>query len=189
MFLRRVSLATALTLAPLAAFAQWQADPSHTSVTFEVDHLGFSVLHGRFQNIDPVVSFDPEDIEATEISVTIDASSVYSGWESRDEHLTQGDFLNAEEFPEITFVSTSVAQTGEDTADITGDLTMLGQTREVVFAATLNQIGPFPFNPEMQVAGFTATGSVDRTEFGMDFGAPVIPAVIPVTVNLEMIKQ
>ena len=189
MMFRSFTLAAALAATPLAALADWQVDPSHTSVTFEVSHLGFSTLHGSFGTIEPVVTFDPENIEATEITFTIDASTIDTGWAARDEHLVASDFLNAANFPEITFVSTSVTSTGENTADVTGDLTMLGETREVTFAATLNQLAPFPFNPEMQIAGFTATGEIDRTQFGMDFGAPVIPAVIPVTVNIELTKQ
>lgn len=189
MTLRTIALATALTLSPLAAFAEWQVDPSHTSVTFEVSHLGYSTLNGRFNTIEPVVSFDPENISATEISFTIDATSIDTGWAERDGHLNGENFLNTGEHPQITFVSTSVTETGENTADVTGDLTLLGQTQEVVFAATLNQLGPFPFNPDMQIAGFTATGEIDRTAFGMGYGAPVIPAVIPVTVNLELTSQ
>lgn len=188
MILRSLAIASTLAIAT-PALAEWQVDPSHTSVTFEVSHLGFSTISGDFGSVEPVVSFDPENIEATEVSFTIDASSIDTGWAARDEHLNRADFLNTGEFPEITFVSTSVTQTGENTADVTGDLTMLGQTQEVTFAATLNQLAPFPFNPEMQIAGFTATGEVDRTAFGMGFGAPMIPAVIPVTVNLELTKQ
>lgn len=186
---RSAALATAMTFVPFAAFAEWQVDLSHSSVRFEVSHLGFTTLNGTFSSIEPVVTFDPDNIEATEIAFTIDASTVNTGWPARDEHLNRSDFLNTGEYPEITFVSTSVTQTGENTADVTGDLTMIGQTREVTFAATLNQLAPFPFNPDMQVAGFTATGNVDRTAFGMGFGAPAIPAVIPVTVSLELTKQ
>lgn len=189
MTLRTIALASALTLAPLAAFADWQVDPSHTSVTFEVSHLGFSTLNGRFNAVQPEITFDPDNIAATEISFTIDATSIDTGWAERDGHLNGENFLNTSEHPQITFVSTSVAETGESTATVTGDLTLLGQTREVVFEATLNQLAPFPFNPDMQIAGFTATGEIDRTAFGMTFGAPVIPAVIPVTVNLELMSQ
>ncbi|QPH54407.1 YceI family protein [Pontivivens ytuae] len=188
MSLRSLALATALTAAPFAAQA-WEVDMSHTQVTFEVSHLGFSTMSGRFTEFEPEVSFDPEDIEATEISFVIDAASIDTGWKARDEHLNRSDFLNTGEYPEITFTSTSVTQTGENTADVTGDLTMLGQTQEVTFNATLNALGPFPFNPEMQIAGFTATADVDRTAFGMGFGAPAIPAVIPVTVNIELTNQ
>ncbi|MEO1541467.1 MAG: YceI family protein, partial [Pseudomonadota bacterium] len=86
----------------------------------------------------------------------------------------------------ITFVSTGVEQTGDNTAVVTGDMTLLGETREVTFDAVLNNLGPNPFNPEKTIAGFTLNGEIDRTEFGMGFGAPAIGTVIPVTINIEM---
>ena len=189
MIARSIALATALTLAPVVASAEWLVDSSHASVTFEVSHMGYSTLHGRFQSIKPTVTFNPDDIEATEITFVIDASSVYTGFSGRDDHLNRSDFLDTGEYSDITFVSTSVTQTGENTADVVGDLTMIGQTHEVTFAATLNQLSAFPFNPAMEVAGFTAVGEIDRTMFGMDFGVPLIPAIIPITVNLEMTQQ
>ncbi|MEM6906049.1 MAG: YceI family protein, partial [Pseudomonadota bacterium] len=88
--------------------------------------------------------------------------------------------------PEITFESTSVTPTGADTADVTGNLTMIGETREVTLQATLNRMGPSPFNPDKTVAGFTVTGEIDRTEFGMNFAAPAVGTVIPVRIDLEM---
>ncbi|MEO0912636.1 MAG: YceI family protein [Pseudomonadota bacterium] len=185
--LKPLALATALAMAPLAGLAApWTVDKSHTQITFTVDHLGFSDTNGIFREFDAEVSFDPENIEATEVTFTIDASSIDTFWEARDNHVKNADFLNTSEHPNITFTSTAVEQTGDDTATVTGDLTILGVTQPVTFDAQLNKLGPNPFNPDLQVAGFTLTGEIDRTEFGMGFGAPAIGTVIPVTVNLEM---
>ncbi len=187
MTLRSLILAAAIATAPLAAHATaWTVDKSHTQITFSVGHLGFSDTNGIFRDFDAQITFDPEDIPATSVSFTVKADSIDTFWEARDNHIRTADFLNTAEHPDITFVSTSVTQTGDETADVTGDLTILGVTKSVTFAATLNQIGPNPFNPAVEVAGFKLTGEIDRTEFGMGFGAPAIGAVIPFTVDLEM---
>ncbi|MEL6427158.1 MAG: YceI family protein [Pseudomonadota bacterium] len=187
MFLRSTVLAAALITAPFAATASaWTLDKSHAHITFSVSHLGFSDTQGAFREFEADITFDPEDISATEVSVTIDASSVDTFWEARDAHIRRADMLDVENHPTITFVSTGVEQTGDNTAVVTGDMTLLGETREVTFDAVLNNLGPNPFNPEKTIAGFTLNGEIDRTEFGMGFGAPAIGTVIPVTINIEM---
>ncbi len=185
--LKSLAFTAALALTPLAAVAApWTVDKSHTQITFSVNHLGFSDTNGIFREFDADISFDPENIEATEVTFTIQADSIDTFWEARDTHVRNADFLNVSEHPEITFVSSEFTKTGDDTATVTGDLTILGTTQPVTFDAKLNKMGPNPFNPEVQVAGFELTGEIDRTEFGMGFGAPAIGTVIPVTINLEM---
>ena len=185
--LKSLALAASLALTPLAAIsAPWTLDKSHTQITFSVNHLGFSDTNGTFRDFDATISFDPENIEASEVTFTIKAESIDTFWAARDEHLRKADFLNASEHPEITFVSTGFESTGEDTATVTGDLTILGVTKPASFAAKLNKMGPNPFNPDVAVAGFTLTGEIDRTAYGMGYGAPAIGTIIPVTINLEM---
>lgn len=183
-------LAAALASAalPAAALAEWTLDRAHSHVAFTVDHLGFSDVKGLFREFDAEIAFDPDDLEATEVRFTIAAASVDTLWEARDAHLRSGDFLDVANHPEITFVTTAVTETGEDTAEVTGDLTIRGVTQEVSFDAVLNQIGPNPFDAAQNIAGFTLTGEIDRTAFGIDFGAPVIGAVLPVTVNVELVR-
>ena len=190
MFIRTLAVTTALLAAPIAAQADWEVDPTHAHVEFEVSHLGFSKTQGQFDEFSiDVTGFDPENIEGVSVSATINAASVSTGHGPRDAHLNRADFLGTDSYPEITFTSTSVSETGENTATITGDLTMLGETREVTFDAVLNAIGPNPFNPSQQIAGFTVSGEVDRSEFGMGFGVPAIPAEIPVEINIELVNN
>jgi polyisoprenoid-binding protein YceI len=179
-------VAMPFTAAPALAAEPWILDKSHAHVTFTADHLGFSMVHGQFRSFDADILFDPENIEATELTVTIDAASVDTFWEARDRHIRDTDFLNVSTWPEITFVSREVRQTGENTAEIIGDLTLIGETREVIFEATLNKIGPSPFNPDQTIAGFTVTGEIVRGDFGMDFGLPAFAAAIPIRVDLEI---
>lgn len=184
---RTLALATALATAPLAGFAaDWELDKSHTIVAFEVDHLGFSQTQGVFRGIDADISFNPENIETAEVSVTIDAASIDTFWEARDNHVRGADFLDVENHPSITFTSTTVTATGENTAQLTGDLTIRGETQPITFEAVLNKLGPNPFDASRQVAGFRLTGEIDRTAFGIDYGAPAIGTVIPVTIDLEI---
>jgi polyisoprenoid-binding protein YceI len=185
--IRTLTFATALALSPLAAIAApWTLDKAHTVVSFEVEHFGFSTTRGVFREVDAIVDFDPADIAATDVSVTIDAASIDTFWEARDQHLRTSDFLAVEDHPEITFTTTSVAQTGEDTADVTGDLEIRGVTRSVTFAAELRKLGPNPFAPELRVAGFRLTGEIDRSDFGIDYGAPAIGALVPIVIDLEL---
>lgn len=173
--------------APLPAAAEPQVvDKSHAFVTFTVDHLGFSQVHGLFERFDAEISLDPEQVEDSSVRFVIDAASINTFWPKRDEHIRGADFLDVSNHPEIVFESTAVKPTGGDTAEITGDLTIRGVTREVTFEAVLNKIGPSPFDPSTTIAGFTATGTIDRTEFGVSYAAPAVGVMIPVTVSLEM---
>lgn len=178
-------LAAALFAGPALAADPWVIDKSHAHITFTADHLGFSMVHGQFRTFDAEILFDPENIAATELTVTIDAASVDTFWEARDQHVRGPDFLNVEAFPEITFVSTEVIQTGENTADIVGTLTMIGETREVIFQGTLNKLGPNPFSGT-PIAGFTVTGEIVRADFGMTFGGSAFAAVVPIRIDLEI---
>ena len=180
-----LAFAAALPAAALADAEPWTLDKSHATITFQADHLGFSVVHGVFTEFDADILFDPENIEATELSVVVQADSVNTFWDRRDEHLRSADFLNVSEHPEITFVATAIEQTGEDTATVTGDMTMIGETREVTFDAVLNQIGENPFNGT-PIAGFTLTGEIRRADFGMTYGGDAFAAVIPVQIDVEI---
>lgn len=185
--LRNIVLATALATAPFAAIAApWTLDKSHAHITFEVDHLGFSTTKGAFREFDAEIDFDPENIAATKVSATVNAASVDTFFGARDDHIRKGDFLDVENHATITFVSTAVTGTSDTTATVTGDMTILGVTKPVTFDATLVKIGPSPFDPSKTVAGLKLTGEIDRTMFGISYGAPAIGAVIPVEIDLEM---
>lgn len=180
-------LAAATALAAPAALAEpYVIDKSHAFITFSVNHLGFSTVHGNFDSFDADVDFNPDRVEDTKVSFTIDAASVDTNWQARDEHIRGKDFLDASAHPSITFVSTKVVPTGADTADITGELTIKETTQTVTLQATLNKLGPSPFNPAQTIAGFTATGEIDRTAFGITYAAPAVGVSVPVRIDLEM---
>ncbi|MEM7729760.1 MAG: YceI family protein [Pseudomonadota bacterium] len=151
------------------------SDLSHSSIIWKVDHLGLSDYTARFNDFEATLDIDPNDPESASLTVTIDPASVSTGYPFTD----QTDFdakvggderlLNSGAFPEITFVSTDVDVTGPDTASVTGDLTMLGTTLPLTLDVTFNgalESHPFSKRPML---GFSATGALDRTDFGMTY--------------------
>ena len=186
-FAKHIFAAALVAVMPTMAWsAPYVLDKSHAHVTFEVGHLGFSTVHGQFRKFDANIVFDPENVEATQVNFVIDAASVETFWEARDKHIRSKDFLDVANHPQISFVTTSVRPTGADTADVVGDLTMRGVTLPMTFQAKLNKLGPSPFNPNQTIAGFTVTGEIDRTKYGVNYAAPAVSTVIPVKIELEM---
>lgn len=187
---RALALSSVIALTPAAALADWQIDPSHTAVVFEVEHFGYSDVTGVFPKVQAEIeNFDPENLENAKFTVTLDATALTTFWEARDEHIKGSDFLDVSEYPEITFVATEIKETGDNTADVTGDLTIKDVTKPVTFEATVNKIGESPIMKGTNVAGFTLNGDIDRTEFGVDAYAPAIGTVIPVTINVELMNK
>ncbi|GMG82840.1 YceI family protein [Paralimibaculum aggregatum] len=188
--MRKTALALAalagLALAGPAAAEPYLLDRSHAHVSFEVSHLGFSLTQGWFRDFDAEVDLDPEDVEATRVRFVIDAASVDTTWEPRDRQIRSKDFLDVARHPQIVFESTSVTRTGGETAAVTGNLTIRGETREVTLEARLNKLGPSPFDPSLTVAGFTVSGEIDRTEFGINYAAPAVGAVVAIEIQLEL---
>ncbi|WP_018634125.1 YceI family protein [Neomegalonema perideroedes] len=168
-----------------ASAAPWTLDKSHSLVSFTVNHFGFSDTLGVFRTLDAQVEYDPEAPTEAKVSFEIDAASVETFFAARDEHLRTADFFNVEKFPKISFVSKSIEMTGDETAKITGDVTLLGQTHEEVFEARILQLGPNPAS-QTETLGVEATGVIDRTKYGMSTYAPAIGAEIPVRVSLEL---
>ena len=174
-------------LMPRPALAEpYIIDKSHAFVTFTADHFGFSLVHGQFREFDADIDFDPGNVEATQVRFVIRTASIETYSAARDDQLRSPAFFASERFPEMTFRSNSVRPTGTDTAEILGDLTIRDATHRISLQATLNRLGPSPFFPDITVAGFTITGVIDRTKWGMTFGAPAIGVEIPIRIDLEM---
>ena len=185
--LATTAIAAFVLAAPAIAAETYKVDPSHARVSFTVGHLGYSDVLGNFDAVDGTLTLDEEDPANSSVSITIDASSIDTGWDPRDEHIRTADFLGVEDNAEITFESTAIEVTGDNTAKVTGDLTMLGQTQPVTLDVTLNQLGANPMSGTPTV-GFTGTTTVDRTAFGNDTFAPAISTELPVTVSMEFTK-
>jgi polyisoprenoid-binding protein YceI len=182
--------AAAFVLAASPALAaEYTIDSGHTQANFRVDHLGFSTMWGRFNTESGTVNFDPANPADASVSIVIDAASIDTNHGERDDHLRSPDFFNTAEFPEITFESTAVEVTGENTARITGDLTMLGVTKSVTLDAVFNSIGSYPWDDTVEIVGFDASGTIDRTEFGMMYGVGGIGTEIMIDINVEATRS
>lgn len=186
-----VSLLFALALAcPTAADAadKYIFDPVHTQVLFSVSHLGFSHSHGRFLKFDGNFTFDEQAPETSSVEVTINTDSLDLGSDEWNAHVKGKDFLNVEKFPQMTFKSAKIEKTGDNTGYLTGDLTLLGVTRPVTLAVTFNGAGIHPYTKN-RIAGFSATGMIKRSEFGMTGSLPAVGDEVMLTIEVEGLRQ
>ncbi len=167
-----------------ALAADYVLDPSHVHVVFKVSHLGYATTVGQFEKIDAKVSVDWDAPADGKLEVTIDAASVDSNWPARDEHLRKADFLDVEKYPTIEFVSTDIEVTGEDTALITGNLTLLGQTRPVTLVTALNKHGPHPMT-KREHFGISATTMIKRSDYGMTYAVPMVGDEVELRIEAE----
>lgn len=176
---------------PAWAADTFKIDPAHTNVVFFVNHLGYSKMIGQFNDVSGTFVMDQANIANSKVNLVIKAASVDTDHEARDKHLRSPDFLNAEEFPEITFSSTKVEKTGEKTGKITGGLTVLGQTKPVTLDVTFNKMAkhPIPSYKGVVVAGFSARAKMNRHDYGMNFAKGGIGGVLDLFIEVEGFKQ
>ena len=159
---------------PQVPAGDYTLDPAHASLEFKVSHLGFSHYTARFATFDAKLKFDPTHPETSSVEATIDPKSLTlntppAGF--KDE-LTGKAWLDAGQYPAITFRSTKVEVTGANTAKVTGDFTLHGVTKPVVLDATFNGgYAGHPMDPHARI-GFSAHGVFKRSEFGIGFGVP-----------------
>jgi len=184
------ALVSGLTVAVAgsAAAESFEIDPDHTSISFVVDHLGYSNVIGRFNTVSGTLEFDESNPEAARVALVIDAASIDTNHQKRDDHLRSPDFFNTAEFPEITYTNTGIEITGEKTAKITGDFTMLGVTLPVVMDVVFNQVSPFPMNPDQIRTGFSGRGTLKRSDFGMTYAVDGIGDEIMLMVEVEAVR-
>ncbi|WP_201605147.1 YceI family protein [Psychrobacter sp. JCM 18903] len=184
-----ISSALALTTIASAALpSQWQLDDSHTRVGFSVNHLGFSTTMGHFNDVKGVINYDVKSPSKTNMSFTIATDSIDTNWDARDEHLKKAEFFNVAKYPTMTFKSTSVKFINPQQAKVTGDFTMLGQTKPLTLDVTLNKIANSPLTKE-PVIGFRATGNIDRAAYGMTAFADGITTNVPIQIDGELIEK
>jgi len=160
-----LALLSALLMAHSAFAADtFVFDKVHSTIGFQVRHF-FSKVPGKFNDFSGQIQLDEANPEQSSVEVTIKTASVDTGFKKRDDDLRSPNFFDAAKFPEITFKSTSVKRTGENTADVTGNLTMHGVTKEVVLKVELLGKGAGPQNTT--TSGWDATTALKRSEFGL----------------------
>lgn len=145
--------------------ATWKVDASHTSVGFSVKHMMVSKVRGRFTGVEGTIEGDPADLTNAQINFTIDASTIHTNSDDRDNHLRSADFFEVEKYPNITFKSTKIVKTDDDEYDIIGDMTIKDVTKEVTFEAEYNGSGKNPWG--VDVVAFEADTKISRKDFGL----------------------
>ena len=183
-------LCLAFALSSLSAIAEvetYKIDPTHSSVKFSIRHF-VSKTTGSFNQFKGTLIIDRDDLSNSSVEAFITVPSVHTANKKRDTHLQQDDYFNAEKHPLITFKSSHWAKTeNEDSFKVTGHLTMLQTTKEVLLQVDLLGFGPGMKGA--QLSGWEATTQIDRTEWGINGGKPAVGTEVDITINIEAIKQ
>ena len=182
--------ALALTLSAANASAgpeSYVLDASHSQVIFGYNHLGFSTTYNMFSGFEGEIMFDADDPTASSVNVSMPVKSLFTGWEKRFEHFMSDDFFGAQDGDLITFASTGIEVTGDDTAVITGDLTINDVTQSVSLDAKLNKADTHPMAGKPWL-GFDATATVLRSDFGLGKFAPNVSDELDVIISVEAMK-
>lgn len=167
-------------------------DPAHSNVAFSIGHLMISKIGGRFGDVSGTIEMNKDDASLSSVNATIGTDSFHTGHADRDGHIKSADFLNVEEFPTMTFKSTSVTGNGKN-GTVTGDLTIRGVTKSVVLSVTYNGDAKSPY--DYIGSGFRATTTVDRRDFGLDWNAPLetggvfLGNEVDITIDIEAIHS
>lgn len=189
--IRRLLVFVAAVLLPLSAAAQletWQIDPAHSASQFAVRHFGISTVRGVFTKTSGTVQYDPADPAKTVIDVSIDAASVDTRVQPRDNDLRSAHFLDVQKYPAITFKSKRVEPEGKGKLKITGDLTIHGVTKEAVLQVE-GPNGPIKDPRGNEHMGASASTQINRKDFGVNGSPGVVGDDVTITLDVEMVKQ
>jgi polyisoprenoid-binding protein YceI len=191
--MKRFSLfvSTLALVAPLgiAQTSTWVPDKAHSEVDFSILHMTLSNIHGRFGNIGGTIVIDESEVTKSSVNVTIDVSTVDTGVAPRDLDLKSANFFDVAQSPTATFISTRVAKNGSGLT-VSGNLTLHGVTKPVVLQVE-GPTGPVPGMDRKPHAGFSATTTIHRTEFGIatKYPAAVIGDEVKLSIDLDVAKQ
>ena len=188
------ALALAMPLAAVCAPESYTLDPYHTYPHFAVDHLGVSTMWGRFDKSSGKFTID-RAARTGALELTVDTTSLSTGdhdkgnrTRSRDEHLRGADFFNVAEFPRITFKAADVKFNGDNLAEVTGQVTLLGVTRPLTLKVERWICKDNPFNKKPMCGG-NASGAIKRSDFGMKYGLPAVGDDIRLHIEFEGYKD
>ena len=186
---KRIALTAALVFASTAAFAApvtYKIDPNHTDVIASWNHFGFSNPIAHFGQVDGSITYDAKNVGTSKVEVTIPLAGLNANVEKFNEHLRSADFFDAEKYPTITFKSTKVEAAGDKKLRVFGELTIKGVTKPVVLDTTINKIGDHPM-AKRAAAGFDATTTIKRSDFGVDKFAPNVSDNVTIRITTEAV--
>lgn len=172
--MKKLTISFILLFIPLSVFAQetWVQDPYHSKLGFTVTHLGIADVPGHFEDFSVSITASEDDFSDAQIELTVQTASINTRVGDRDDHLRSGDFFDVEEFPEMTFTSSSIRVIEEGVYELTGDLTLLDVTKEITVNMVYRGTVDNPMADGAPVAGIQITTTIDRSEFGLGDGFP-----------------
>ena len=174
------------------ATTNWTLDPTHSELQFKVKHLMITTVTGSLNVLTASLTSESDDFENAHVKFEADTASINTGNNDRDNHLKSGDFFNADEFPKVSFESTSFTKDGSDYA-LKGDLTIKGVTKPVKLAVEYGGIATDPWGNTN--AGFTISGKINRTDFGLTWnaaletGGVMVSEEVKILGELQFVKQ
>lgn len=183
-----LAVLSVVLLGSQAFAATYAVDKSHSSLGFETKHLLISSVPGAFADYEGTIDYDPANLSASKITVTIQAASIDTNNADRDKHLKTADFLDVEKYPTITFTSSSIREEGDQYV-LTGDLTMKGVTKTIEIPASIEGPVKTPFGS--MAIGITGQTKINRQDFGitwnkeMDQGGYVLGDEVVLDINVE----
>lgn len=186
-FLMMAPMAHAEPDAKSAPSGAYQLDPSHASVTFKINHLGFSRYTGRFDKMEAVLNFNSAAPDQSALDVTIYPNSVDTNSAKLEEELRGDKFFDVIKWPRATFHATKITLTGPTTGKVLGDFTFMGVTHNLTLDVAFVGTGIHPFTKK-QVIGFSATGTIHRSDFGLTNLVPMVGDDVTLEIEAEFDK-
>lgn len=189
--IRKFLICSTAVLFISSAFGQvetWKLDPMHSAAQFAVRHLGISTVRGEFRKVSGTANYDPADPGKTALDATIDATTVDTRVDMRDNDLRSPNFLDVQKYPTISFKSKKAESAGSGKLKITGDLTIHGVTKEVV----LDVDGPTApvKDPRGNIhMGASASTTINRKDFGVNGAPGMVSDEITITIDTELVKS
>lgn len=181
-----VALLTAFAAPLAAAPVTYAIDPNHTDVIAQWSHFGFSHPIAHFGQAEGAITYDADNVGQSSVQVTLPLSGLEAHVPAFNEHLRSDDFFDAANHPNVTFKSTRVEAAGEGKLRVIGDLTIRGVTKEVVLDTTINKIGEQPM-AKRPAAGFDATTTIKRSDFGLGLYAPNVSDDVQIRITTEAV--
>lgn len=173
--------------------SKWVVDAAHSSLDFSIRHMMVANVKGTFHDFSAAIEADPSDLTTADIRFAVELASVDTRNADRDNHLRSGDFFEIEKFPQMTFVSTSIAKTGEGEYLVSGDLTIRDVTNSESFKVSSEGTGKDPWGNEK--AGFSAAGTINRSDYGLTYNAALetggilIGDQVKISIEIEASKE
>lgn len=184
-----IGLATAFILASTPAMAEaerFELDKEHTTILFLIKHAGFSSMIGQFRKFDGYMEIDRENPEKSVLHVNIDPASIQTSSTDLDHKLRSEKFFDTDKYSNIHFSSTEIKRTGDDAADVTGDLRMHGAVHPVTLSVTMNKEDEFYGK---QRIGFSARGSLKRSDYAINEYIPLVSDEVELIIEAEGMKD